>query len=480
MAGAMTARAALPLVGVLVFVAAAYAIALPGPFEFDDLITVAVDPGARSITAWWADLGRHVRPLTKGSFALTCPLGVWLGNVPLGHRLGNVAIHLATIVALFLLGRRLASTCLPQLGARAASRAALAAAALFGLHPLATEAVSYLSGRSMALGTLLGALSLIAWINARETPIRWGWLGAAIGAWAAVVLARETMAIVPLTWVLWEWARTDRPSSAFSTRRIREIAPLLTLAAGLMLIVAAWLLTHDRYAYLLWMSGLIARMHFTEPSLLVALGYFGESFALLRYPSIDPQVPPTMSLVARLTGTVIVTAAALLAWRARRENPQMVIGIAWAAIWIVPIYLVAIRQDPVSERHFYPAIWGLAFALAVSWAKWTERKGAMRTAGHTLAIFAVVACAGITAVRNSDYRSEVALWEAAQRMAPDKVRVLNNLGVAYMEAGRWDDAQSVLAHAVALDPADDQARDNLYDAHRRRLALPGWVRMPEE
>jgi hypothetical protein len=33
--------------------------------------------------------------------------------------------------------------------------------------------------------------------------------------------------------------------------------------------------------------------------------------------------------------------------------------------------------------------------------------------------------------------------------------------------------------AVALDPTHDQARDILYDAHRRELAPAGWVRMSD-
>ncbi len=70
------------------------------------------------------------------------------------------------------------------------------------------------------------------------------------------------------------------------------------------------------------------------------------------------------------------------------------------------------------------------------------------------------------------------LWEAAARGAPDKLRVLNNLGVAYMEAGRWEDAEHVLARAVALDPGHERARINLEAARRREPDPPHGVRMP--
>lgn len=75
----------------------------------------------------------------------------------------------------------------------------------------------------------------------------------------------------------------------------------------------------------------------------------------------------------------------------------------------------------------------------------------------------------VTEVRNADYRSEVALWEAALRGSPDKSRVLNNLGVAYMEAGRWDPAVAVLTRAEALEPYDPQVRWNLRAARAKDL-----------
>jgi Flp pilus assembly protein TadD len=94
------------------------------------------------------------------------------------------------------------------------------------------------------------------------------------------------------------------------------------------------------------------------------------------------------------------------------------------------------------------------------------------------------ACVGavlliVTVTRNADYRSEVSLWEATSRGSPEKLRVLNNLGVAYMEAGRWDDAQSVFRRAIDIDPGYERARRNLDRAERRRLDdIPG-AQMPQ-
>jgi tetratricopeptide (TPR) repeat protein len=79
----------------------------------------------------------------------------------------------------------------------------------------------------------------------------------------------------------------------------------------------------------------------------------------------------------------------------------------------------------------------------------------------------MVAAAAMAAVRNLDYRSEVALWEAAHRANPDKLRPLVNLGNAYIEAGRWDEASRVLERALALAPDEPRVQRNLDRAARR-------------
>lgn len=475
------ARVAAPagLLAAIVLVTVVYAAAITGPLQFDDHATIAIDPGAQSLAAWWSGAARHVRPLTKATFALTHGLGTWLGDVPTGHHVGNLLIHLAAIAAFYALGRSVCDTCLPRVDAARASDAAALAAAAFGLHPLATEAVSYVGGRSMALGTVLAALSLWAYIRWRSAGGgAWAWV--AFASCAGAVLARETAFVTPALWLLWEALRSPdtRPPQAGSPARWAGLRSA-SWSLAMLVVFAAWLLTHSRYSALLEVSGRIALRQALEPSLLAALQYFGAGLALLRYPSIDPDVTPAlMSPLVRVAGTVALVALAALAWRRRRTAPQWLLGLAWILVWIGPVYLVRIRYDALSERHFYPAIWGATFAIAVTLAGGPQRSALRRRAARAAAVLAIAAMTLVTFARNTDYRSEVALWEAARRSAPDRLRVLNNLGVAYMEAGRWDDASAVLDHALALDPLDLQLQDNQLAARERDLGTGRWARSP--
>ncbi len=450
------------LVALLALVAALHAIALPGPFHFDDHATVAADPGAQWLALWWRDLGLHVRPLAKLSFVATHALGERLDAVPQTHRLFGIVLHLAVLALLVVLARRLAATLALGLHDRQATTAALLAAATVGLHPLATEAVAYVGARSMLLGTLFTVASLIAYLRFRAGDGR-AWLGVAIVAALAGAASREAALVAPLAWLAWEWARDRADGAAFSAARLRALgARMPTLAFAGVALACVALLVHPRYAALLDTSARLVAERPTAPSLATALRYFAESLLLLRYPHIDPG-PIAITPIARAGVLAGLIALGVLAWRARASRAHLLFGLIWTALWLVPVYALPIRHDAIAERHFYPALWGVAFPLAVEIA----RRAPLPLAARVAVGLATLALIAVSATRLADYRSETALWEAAQRQTPTRPRVLNNLGVAYMEARRWDEAIATFEHAIALHPDDALIRENLLLARER-------------
>lgn len=466
------------LAALLIWATACYAPAWNGPFQFDDRIGVAVDPAATSLTAWWQGAAAHVRPLLKASFALSHGLGEAIGHVPAGHRLVNVGLHLATIVLVFVLGVQLARRALRQLPARRAVTAAAFAAALFGLHPLATEAVSYVSGRSMSLGTLLACASLTCWVRGGggASP---AWRTASLSIAIIAALCRETVVFSLLLLVpAWELLRGSESTRDGTTARADAPAPTMTgAAAGFAVIAAAtlwWMHGHERYAALLRLSWWIAQVRADDASLLTALGHLARVATLLQPPSIDPDVSASMPLFARMAAIAVLGAALAAAWRVRATRPQWLIAAVWVLAWLAPLYALPLRHDAVSERHLYPASWGLAWALSLTLVaaapRWL-RPAQRRRAGLATAFALLAVLSALTMARNLDYRSEVALWEAAARTDPHKLRVLNNLGFVYMEAGRWDDAVRVLQRASALYPHDDGLLWNLAAARARDLQV---------
>src|ERR1044071_8435136 len=118
----------------------AFGASLGSPFHFDDYAIFA-DP---ALTAENGILGvwslRQTRPLAYLTFWLNYQAG---GQDPLGYHLLNLALHLGAVMLAYECLRRL----LPE-------KAALAAAALFAVHPIQAEAVNYVWARSSVLSAL--------------------------------------------------------------------------------------------------------------------------------------------------------------------------------------------------------------------------------------------------------------------------------------------------------------------------------------
>jgi tetratricopeptide (TPR) repeat protein len=469
------------LPALLALTALLYVPALSGPFQLDDFLVVAADPGAQSLGAWWAGLGQHVRPMLKLSFVATHALGDTLGDVPLGHRIGNLGIHLLSVLLAVVLGRRLprflgASDVAADDAAareRTTHRVAFGAAVLLALHPLATEAVSYISGRSVSLAMLATLVMVLAYMHARDATApawaRGGALAAALAAFAVAAGTREAAIAMPLILLLIERLRAD-PAPIRSARWLGLGVLGLTLGGAL------WVLARPRYAFLLDFSMRVVEARPGESPLATALAYWGCVLSLLCTPNIDPIPQPVSTLASLLVWSAVgaaITYCVMAARSGRSRAPAGTVLLAWALLWCVPLYALPIRLDPVAERHAYPLVWSVGWVLgwvlcaAGERARAASARPIWRRWAAGLALATMVAAAAMAAARNLDYRSEVALWEAAHRANPDKLRPLVNLGNAYIEAGRWDEASRVLERALALAPDEPRVQRNLDRAARR-------------
>src|SRR3954465_12067576 len=99
----------------------------------------------------------------------------------------------------------------------------------------------------------------------------------------------------------------------------------------------------------------------------------------------------------------------------------------------------------------YLANVGVFMALGSLFAELVHRPGVLPGARPFAGAIASLLVIG-TALRNLDYRSEIALWESTVRVSPSNPRAHNNLGVAYEANGRFLDAREAYTRALELEP----------------------------
>ena len=179
----------------------AYARTLSFEFVWDDVLLVARSQRLREWSSlptvlashFWSEVheGSHYyRPLVSLSYFLD--LHVW-GLNPFGFHLTNLLAHLATALAVLMLTRRLTGNLL------AASIAGVA----FALHPIHTESVAFISGRTDVLSTLLFLLALLGYARWRDGRGALA-LAGSLAAFFLALTAKEVAVTLPLILVLWD------------------------------------------------------------------------------------------------------------------------------------------------------------------------------------------------------------------------------------------------------------------------------------
>jgi tetratricopeptide (TPR) repeat protein len=482
------------MAAILVATFAAYLTSIDGEFQYDDqeiAKTVWVREAGRFLNpgAWFAkDIPR---PLTSASFAANHAMD---GFRPRVWHVTNVLIHLAAVVLAWRVARRLfqraglgggAEAPAPPSGApekekgRGRKKAAalpeafipeglaLAAAGLFGLHPLHTEAVSYISQRSEALASafyLGGLLALMAYDGAPKER-RGRYLAGAVALHFLGLVAKPIAATMPVTWLLVAAVlprREERevPWLERITRRMPAALALLALSVGATAIgvtsasgsghagydldfvtpvqyVATQMRALPLYVRLLvWPSGLNADWYFP----------FSRSLA-------EPGV------LAGLAFLVILSATALLGFRrVEKEDGEWaavarlaVFGWLFFLIVLAPTTLVPLR-DPFVEHRLYLASLGVILpgAAAVRAAIRSLPPTPALAVGAVVAVVALGALGYTTSVRNRVWQSALALWRDASTKAPQKPRIWVNYGTALHFAGKFQEAVVAYDRAIGL------------------------------
>ncbi|MDP3541278.1 MAG: tetratricopeptide repeat protein, partial [Elusimicrobiota bacterium] len=398
--------------------AAAHLPSLGGSFQFDDFNVIVHEPALRSGKALLAALGGGVRPLLKASYALS-----WaLGPGPAGFHAFNIAVHALNAALIYGIGRRL---CARWLGEEKAAGPALAAALLFALHPAQTEAVTYICGRSSSLmaSFYLGA----ALLYLRGAPI----VASAV-LFVLAISVKETAITLPAALLLLD--------GKFSRRQV----PMWAAAAAGLLVMGLSARYRDLLGYGFTQRGVLENF-LTQVN---GAWYLLARLTTLRGFNIDPGLPALSAWTPALAAQAGALAAFLgLGLASLRRRPELGFGLLWFFLQLAPTNSLVPRLDPANDRQLYLACWGPLLALAVAASRAMTPLRARAAAGLLLAAFGAASVA-----RQLDYRSEIRLWEASVREAPDNARARNNLGLAYQEAGRREEALEQYRTALRLRP----------------------------
>jgi tetratricopeptide (TPR) repeat protein len=402
-----------------------------------------VSPQAFSVDPQFA----MYRPLVLVSYALNYASGAYN---PFYYQLFNLLVHSLTVVLVFLLLRAW------TLSATAAFFAAL----LFGLHPLQSEVVHYISSRSESMASFFYLSALLGYIYARkeETSSIWGSLS--LLAFGAALLCKATAVTLPLSLALVDWPLKQRASSLryWSKKNL----PYWILSGGYII------------AYYTLVPGGLDRASQVRPALIQfatqikALPYYAYKAIFPVSPNVFPQffTAPSLLHAPSLWAFFAVISLGALCLRSQRRHA---LPILFFVITLIPTLIVPLHILVNDHRLYLPlfalALWGgQIFPFHAVNARYTRYT-------RYIAMAICVCFALLSAQRTPIWHDELSLWADAAKKSPLMPEAQYNWGYALHLNGNLESARSAYEKAIALNPHYARALNNLGAIYKREGKL---------
>lgn len=434
---------------ILALGAFAYLNSLLGAFIWDDAALIVTNPHIRDLgyiprlfmeNVYHQDMiGRFYRPVLMAAFALDYKS--W-GLEPFGYHLTNVLIHLVNAVLVFniilLVFRR--------------KSLAFLTAVFFVLHPVQTEAVTYISGRADPLSAFFCLVSLMFFIE-RSLPggghHRFGRSYYALSTVFFIfgLLTKESAAFLPFIFILYE--------ACFRKFRFSDLFKYIPFAAVLCVyaFVRHMALLNVKDVSMVGDFAPLFNRLLTIPPVIVTyirLLFFPAGLHMERS---DFLFDPVASFLDPrfISSSLFLIAFGIAIWLIRRRSSPVLFGFTWFILSLLPV--LNIRPiNAFSAEHwlYFPSI---GFFLGASAAF----LGALnfKPLKPYIVCFLIVICAilgALTVKQNYVWRSSVILYKYTLRFSPQSARVHANLGVAYFNLRLYKEAEAEYLEAIRLDP----------------------------
>jgi protein O-mannosyl-transferase len=416
-----------------------------GFVNLDDPYYVTAQPHVlpgitRAGLAWaaTAKVASNWHPLTMLSHMLDCQL---FGLDPAGHHATSLLLHLANVLLLFEVLRRMTG---------AAGRSA-AVAALFAVHPTHVESVAWVAERKDVLSALFWILAMGAWARYARRPSSGRYLLVAL-LMILGLMAKPMVVTLPFALLLLDVWPLGRLHLGWKRLAIEKL-PLLALSAASSLITLRYQQTS------------LAPLDVVPWSLRAAnalvsyVAYLGKLFLprdLAVFYPIPLAIPGWRAAGAAL---LLVALTALAVWRARRE-PWLLTGWLWFLGTLVPVIgLVQVGRQAMADRYTY--IPSIGLFLAVVWSV-AELARARRAVLATAAVVVILALAAITRVQVGYWSDSATLFRHALAATGDGNYLAHiGLGKALMGEKDWDGAAEQFRAVLARYPYMREARAGL-------------------
>ena len=419
-----------------------YQNAFNGRFHYDDYHSILYNPHIRNIdfvpqyfvdpTTFSVDADKAMyRPMLLVSYVVNYAIG---GYEPKGYLIVNTIIHIVATILVFGLALRIIG----------GYRAAFVAALFFGLHPLCTEPLNYISSRSESLTVTFCLASIYIHISARS------YRGYSI-AWlffCFALMVKSVAVMLPPVLFFYDYILRDKqvkwqihiPYWIFSGLYLSII-----LINGFLIKSVAASPRGISEQIFTQMKGLVYYLYLMViPASLNVEHQFFVSEKLYNIGVIS-------------SGLFIGSLVIILTLAVNRHASFWVI---FATMFLLPTFIVPLNVL-VNEHRVYMSL--VAYSMGAGYLFATGFRYNV-----LLVVCAFVFCC-LVVQRNSLWASEEKLWNDSRVKSPGMVRPWVFWGIALGKSGEMVAAESAYKTALKIDSSHKTARTNLAAIYLERV-----------
>jgi hypothetical protein len=445
-----------------------------GFVDYDDNDYVFNNPTVRTGLSWWGLVWSFVdqhagnwHPLTWLSHMLDCQLfGLQAG----AHHLVNVLIHCANAVLLLLLLNSLTG----------AFWRSACVAALFAWHPLRVESVAWISERKDVLSGFFFLLTLWTYVlyvrkeilpaavkedgtkstDGSPAPRRKMFFNLSLLFLTLGLLAKPMLVTTPFILLLLDfWPLNRCEAAGRNFPRAETVKNLLSEKLPFFLLSAVF----GVLAFLAQRAGgaVGAAPQLDAVSRLggALIGYldYVEKIFWPRDLTFLYLRPAGITLGSLVAAVLVLSGISVLAAVNLRRRPYLTMGWLWFLGMLLPVSgVISFGLQSIADRYTYlPSIglfimctWGAAELAAITLPK--PARGFLLVTGVAAILFVV---AGLSRHQLAYWENTQTLMEHALKIDPNNYIAHDNLGIYLSRMGRTDDALREFQLGRELDPA---------------------------
>ena len=453
------------IVALLVSVAGflVYFNSLNGEFQFDDEWAIVSNSFLRAIRNffdfnYWLNVQK--RPVAFFSFALNYLFNGY--NVE-GYHLINLSIHILTGITVYGFIKELIRTRKIKYGSENNKYLLpVLAAFVFILHPIQTQAVSYIVQRMASLATLFYILACFSYLRARRITNNDGvsiravlyYVLTGLSVYAAI-FSKQNAITLPLMIMALElyFVRDGNGKVNYG---------FLSAIIFTVLLAISFVLPHSQVP--LQETTQISRTVYFMTQILVIMKYF----QLLIIPvglNVDHHFKLVQSFGMNESLSFFfcfVLCVFIFIFFKQMRLHSFVIFWFFLTISVESSFIPI--KDVIAEHRLYLPMFSFSLVLAYVLKKMIDRYSVY---AKIFTIVLLILYAGLTVARNQVWQSKIALWSDTVKKSPFKPRPHNNLGHALVLQDSVSQAKTHFKRAIELNDTYHEAINNLGSVYIR-------------